>query len=164
MYFDQHTPTTYPYGRFYLYQKNPFSPVRISGWMRRMPPPSSYHGFAINEKAVTQPRQCKTAGRHWNPTNEFHGEMNNMTYHSHVGNLKPIKDTSSGYASYFAAAERPTMYGSQNIQGKAMTIYEKPDDLGLAGTFDSINWGSAGKPIACCNIRGYQVTKYELEV
>ena len=37
-----------------------------------------------------------------------------------------------------------------------MTIYSHPDDLGLAGTWYSLNWGSMGKPIACCNIRRYK--------
>ena len=37
-----------------------------------------------------------------------------------------------------------------------MTIYSHPDDLGLAGTWYSLNWGSVGKPIACCNIRRYK--------
>jgi hypothetical protein len=40
-----------------------------------------------------------------------------------------------------------------------MTIYEDENDLGLGGTFNSLIWGSAGKPIACCNIRGYSIIK-----
>ena len=40
-----------------------------------------------------------------------------------------------------------------------MTIYEEENDHGLAGTWNSLVWGSAGKPIACCNIRGYSIIK-----
>ena len=40
-----------------------------------------------------------------------------------------------------------------------MTIYEKENDHGLAGTWNSLVWGSAGRPIACCNIRGYSIVK-----
>ena len=40
-----------------------------------------------------------------------------------------------------------------------MTIYEKENDHGLAGTLNSLIWGSAGRPIACCNIRGYSIVK-----
>ena len=39
-----------------------------------------------------------------------------------------------------------------------MTIYENDDDLGLAGTWASLNWGTVGSPIACCNIVGFQIT------
>ena len=40
-----------------------------------------------------------------------------------------------------------------------MTIYEFENDHGLAGTWNSLVWGSAGRPIACCNIRGYSIIK-----
>ena len=39
-----------------------------------------------------------------------------------------------------------------------MTIYENDDDLGLMGTWQSLNWGTVGRPIACCNIVGFQIT------
>ena len=47
-----------------------------------------------------------------------------------------------------------------------MTIYEKENDLGLAGTWNSLVWGSAGRPIACCNIHGYSIIKphHDIEV
>ena len=103
-----------------------------------MPPPATKHGFAINERPYLSShsgkRSCKRAGRHWNPFSETHGEMNNMSYPSHVGNLLPIKDDGFGNSWYYTKAERPTLYGPLRIQGKAMTIYENDDDLGLAGT------------------------------
>ena len=164
MMYDGDNPTTYPYGHFYLYQQNPLSPVKIKGKMKQMPPGASLHGFAINEKAVQfGTRACKTAGMHWNPTSETHGEMNNMTYPSHIGNLKPVKDDMLGNAWYWASADRPTMYGKYNILKKAMTIYENDDDFGLAGTWHSLNWGTVGAPIACCNIRGFHVTPAYLD-
>ena len=45
-----------------------------------------------------------------------------------------------------------------------MTIYEKENDHGLAGTWNSLVWGSAGRPIACCNIHGYSIIKPHYEV
>jgi Cu/Zn superoxide dismutase len=98
-------PTSYPYGRFYLYQKNPWSDVIINGYMKQMPKPASKHGFAINEKPWKyRTKDCSSAGRHWNPTNETNGEMNNMTYPSHVGNLKNISDNAAGNTWYSAKA------------------------------------------------------------
>jgi Cu/Zn superoxide dismutase len=114
MYYDRDNPTTYPYGRFYLYQSSPSAPIYIRGYMRQMPPPASKHGFAINERAYTYQGKrpvCKTAGGHWNPFSETHGEMNNMTYPSHVGNLLQITDDGAGNSFYSASAERPTLYG-----------------------------------------------------
>ena len=97
MHYNPMNPTSYPYGRFYLYQKNPWSDIIIRGWMRQMPGPSSLHGFAINEKPWNyKEKACETAGFHWNWTSETNGEMNNMTYPSHVGNLENIKDNSFG--------------------------------------------------------------------
>ena len=113
MYYDGNNPTTYPWGRFYLYQKNPYEPIHIRGYMKQMPPPASEHGFAINKNGYDwKNRNCSTAGPHWNPFNETHGEMNNMSYPSHVGNLKPIDDDGSGNAYYYEKAERPTLFGS----------------------------------------------------
>ena len=56
---------------------------------------------------------------------------------------------------------RPTLWGSQSIIGKAMTIYELYDDFGNGGTTSSEIWGSSGRPIACCNITGYKVIQEE---
>ena len=50
MHYDPTNPTTNPYGYFKLYQANPFADVKISGWMKQMPPPASEHGFHINYK------------------------------------------------------------------------------------------------------------------
>ena len=62
-----------------------------------MPGPSSLHGFAINEKPWNyKEKACETAGFHWNWTSETNGEMNNITYPSHVGNLENIKDNNFG--------------------------------------------------------------------
>jgi Cu/Zn superoxide dismutase len=112
MHYDPSYPTTYPWGMFYLYQAGPSDDVHIWGFMHQMPAPSSEHGFAINENRYDwRTKVCRSAGLHFNPTGETSGEMNNMTYPSHVGNLKPFEDDPTGSGFYFASAQRPTMYG-----------------------------------------------------
>jgi hypothetical protein len=77
---------------------------------------------------------------------------------SHVGDLMPFTSGFGGSGWYYEHPERPTMYGPLRItKKKAMTIYEKPDDFGELDTDESKVWGSAGRPIACCNIRRYKI-------
>ena len=43
--------------------------------------------------------------------------------------------------------------GKTSIIGKAMTVYENPDDHGTLLTWESQEFGSTGSRIACCEIR-----------
>ena len=51
MHWDLTSPTTFPYGKFKLFQASPWTDVYIDGEMWQMPPPASSHGFHINYKA-----------------------------------------------------------------------------------------------------------------
>jgi Cu-Zn family superoxide dismutase len=158
MHWNPSYPTTNPWGIFYLYQNGPTDDVHISGFMHSLPSPQPYkYGFAINKDRVRwQDQRCESAGTHWDPTGEDHGMMNGSP--SHVGDLMPFVSGFGGSGWYYEHPERPTMYGPLRItKKKAMTIYEKPDDFGEAGTDDSLVWGSTGRPIACCNIRRYRI-------
>lgn len=50
-----------------------------------------------------------------------------------------------------------SLMGTENVVGKAMTVYEFGDDLGTSDTFASQWYGSACKEIACCNIRRFKI-------
>ena len=85
---------------------------------------------------------------------------------AHTGSLLPLNSIGSS-ASYFAAATKPTLFGVNNIYGKAMTVYENGDDFGFNDTYASQWYGSACREIACCNIRKWKIVwpqEYTIEV
>ena len=139
-------PTTYPYGAFWLHEYGPWAPLRIRGYMRQMPSPSSWHGFLINRNRFDG-RDCKSTEPTWNPWGQPQGNMN--SWPSRAGDLRPIRDNSSGYASWYGFAWQPTLYGRLSVVGRSMCIYEK------YGRAES----QYGRQIACCDIRRFWVVR-----
>ena len=139
--------TTYPYGMFYLKEHGPWAPLRIRGWMRRMPTSSPRHGFSIKKNRFDY-RDCKSTEPTWDPYNQPYGQMN--TWPSQVGDLDPVVHDTLGNAYYYETAWQPTLYGWQTINRRSMTIYEE--------FADHENW--YGRPVACCNIRAFWIIKY----
>ena len=72
-----------------------------------------------------------SAGGHWNPTNQFHG--------NHAGDF-PVVFSNNGYArmSFFTDKFKP-----QQIIGKSVIIHQNPDD------YRSQPSGASGKKLAC---------------
>ena len=108
-------PTTYPYGLFRFYQDGPSDDLRISGWMKQMPPPASGHGLHINYKPYTGGPYTGLCGNichdhtvpRWDeqPTPTWTwdaGQMNGTP--SQVGNLAMVFDNPLGEATYNAVA------------------------------------------------------------
>lgn len=155
MHWDVANPTTNPYGKFYLYQANPYSDVLISGWMKQMPPTNpSFHGFSIN-RDPWDGQACASCGPHFNPTSEWHGPMNGSP--SHVGDLTALWANAIGDVNgYSAVAQRPTMWGPYSILGRSMVAYADPDDTSGAND-ESLIDGNMGLEIACCKIRPYKI-------
>ena len=145
--------------------------------MRQMPPPASGHGLHINYKPYTGGPYTGLCGNichdhtvpRWDeqatPTWTWDaGQMNGTP--SQVGNLAMVFDNPLGEATYYAVANRPTMYNtygtvpSKSIIGRALVLYEETDDFGTVvydGTNSwerdmSIFFGSCLNSIACCNI------------
>ena len=75
---------------------------------------------------------------------------------SFQGNLWPLQSIGTS-ASYYQAANKPSLFGVNNVYGKAMTVYEGEDDFGSSDTYASQYNGSACREIACCNIRRYHI-------
>ena len=102
------------------------------------------HAIHIHEKGDCSSADAKSAGGHWNPTNQIHGKWNIPPFHSgDIGNINPNGD-SKGYI------KRETDLWcigcddkSKDILGKAIIIHEGPDD------FSSQPSGAAGARIGC---------------
>lgn len=140
--------TTYPYGAFYFYEGGAYAPMRISGYMRNMPPGNNAHGVRINRDPYSY--WCNPTEPTFNPFGVSEGRMN--TWPSRVGDLDPIYDF-SGNASYLKRAWQPSFYGgSSNISNRSMCIYERYYEYN-SNTGRKPYEPYFGRKIACCSIR-----------
>ena len=71
---------------------------------------------------------CATAGGHWNPAGETHGDMN--AYPSHAGDLDFVWFLGENETIYSVTAEKFTMYGAESVLGKALVMYPGEGILG----------------------------------
>ncbi|SDZ28665.1 superoxide dismutase, Cu-Zn family [Proteiniborus ethanoligenes] len=98
-------------------------------------PPIGPHGFHIHENGLCEigdPNDpFKSAGGHWNPDNQPHG--------NHAGDF-PVLFSNNGYAemSFFTNRFKP-----KDVIGKSIIIHQSPDD------YRSQPAGDAGKRLAC---------------
>lgn len=101
--------------------------------------PVGPHGFHIHEKDscdIGDPQNpFQTAGGHWNPTNQPHG--------NHAGDF-PVLFSNHGYArmSFFT-----NKFHVRDVIGKTVIIHESPDDYRTQPA------GDAGRRLACGIIR-----------
>lgn len=97
--------------------------------------PIGPHGFHIHEKGICEigdPKDpFKSAGGHWNPDNQPHG--------NHAGDF-PVLFSNNGYSemSFFTNRFKP-----RDVIGKSIIIHQNPDD------YRSQPAGNAGKRLAC---------------
>lgn len=105
-------------------------------------PPVGPHGFHIHDVGncnigdINNP--FTSAGGHWNPYNQPHG--------NHAGDF-PVLFSNNGYArmSFFT-----NKFNVKDVIGKAVIIHENPDDYRTQPA------GAAGKRIGCGLIRPYK--------
>lgn len=104
-------------------------------------PPIGPHGFHLHEFGSCQIEDpqtpFKSAGEHWNPTNQPHG--------NHAGDF-PVLFTNNGHARMCFFTNKFTV---KNILYKAVIIHENPDDYRTQPA------GDAGKRLACGVIKFY---------
>ena len=97
--------------------------------------PIGSHGFHIHEFGICEignPQEpFQSAGGHWNPTNQPHG--------NHAGDF-PVIFSNNGYArmSFFTDKFKP-----KDVIGRSVIIHENPDDYRTQPS------GNSGKRMAC---------------
>lgn len=100
------------------------------------------HGFHIHEggscKVGDPNNPFSSAGEHWNPTKQPHG--------NHAGDF-PVLFSNNGYARMTFFTDK---FRVRDIIGKTVIIHESPDDYRTQPA------GASGKRIACGVIRVYQ--------
>ena len=99
------------------------------------------HGFHIHETGNCSGENASTAGGHFNPENNEHGDPNNAS--SHAGDLGNIRVADDGSVQHRVFSKTLTFTGETSVVGKAVVIHQQADDL------ESQPSGAAGKRVAC---------------
>jgi superoxide dismutase, Cu-Zn family len=101
------------------------------------------HAIHLHEKGDCSDPEGKSAGGHWNPTNEAHGRWGDAAFHhGDIGNL--VADA-SGSATLTFSTDLWTIGGAaaSDVIGRAVIVHEKVDDFQTQPT------GNAGGRVAC---------------
>ncbi len=99
------------------------------------------HGFHIHEYGDCSSPDGKSAGGHFNPTNNPHAGHDMAKRHE--GDMGNLEADSSGKAHLELTDNMMTMSGERSIIGRGIIVHEKADDLHSQPT------GNAGGRVAC---------------
>lgn len=115
--------------------------VRISGVVRGLKPLAE-HGFHVHEKADCSSPDAMSAGGHFNPGGQPHGNHQNAM--RHAGDLPSLKADASGVANFdFMATGIAVGTGASDIVGRSLIVHRDPDDYTTQPT------GNSGARLAC---------------
>jgi superoxide dismutase, Cu-Zn family len=99
------------------------------------------HGFHIHEYGDCSSPDGKSAGGHFNPTNNPHASHD--AAQRHEGDMGNLEADASGKAHLELSDNMMTMSGEKSIIGRGVIVHEKEDDL------KSQPVGNAGGRVAC---------------
>lgn len=101
------------------------------------------HGFHIHEKGDCSAPDASSAGEHFNPTSQPHGDPNGAEHHA--GDIPNVRADAQGTAQVDATVSGVTLHdgGANDIVGKAIIVHEKADDYKTQPS------GNSGDRIAC---------------
>lgn len=110
--------------------------------------PEGIHAIHLHEKADCSATDGSSAGGHWNPTDEKHGEWDSTDgFHlGDIGNLKVDKDGKSSITFETDEWCIDCADDRKNIIGKGIIVHKDKDD------FTSQPTGNAGDRISCGEI------------
>jgi Cu-Zn family superoxide dismutase len=116
--------------------------IKISGMVQGLKPNAEF-GFHFHEKGDCSAPDATSAGAHFNPTSQDHG--NPQAQPHHAGDMLNVKSDAQGVAEVsIDNADVSLQTGQPNdIIGKALVMHAKPDDYKTQPSGDS------GDRIAC---------------
>lgn len=105
--------------------------------------PDTEHGFHIHEKGDCSAPDASSAGGHFNPGAQEHGNPEGGVHHA--GDMLNAKSDAQGNATVTAKANGVTLgdAGPNDVVGKSVVLHEKADDYKTQPSGDS------GARIAC---------------
>lgn len=111
--------------------------------------PGKEHGFHIHENGQCTAPDFKSAGEHFNPTRDPHGDPDARS--KHLGDMPNAKADDNGRATIDVSLAGATLEdkdgGPNQILGKAIVVHALPDDYKTQPS------GGSGDRIACAVIR-----------
>ena len=116
--------------------------VHISGAIQGLSPDSEF-GFHIHEKGDCSAPDASSAGAHFNPDQQPHGNPTSTRHHA--GDMLNLKSDAQGIASVDTTVYGVSLdaEGRADILGKSIVVHEKPDD------YTSQPSGKSGNRVAC---------------
>jgi superoxide dismutase, Cu-Zn family len=116
--------------------------VHITGSIKGLAP-NSTHGFHVHEKGDCSAPDASSAGAHYNPTQQPHGDPAGASHH--LGDMPNVTADGEGSAELDATVTGLTLRTAQadDIVGKSIVVHEKADD------YKSQPSGDSGNRIAC---------------
>lgn len=112
--------------------------------------PPGEHAVHIHEKGDCSSPDGKSAGGHWNPGSEAHGQWGHD--HFHLGDIGNMKVGEDGKGTITLTTDKWTIGGGgpNDVIGKSVIVHEKVDDFTTQPT------GNAGNRIGCVVIAEQQ--------
>lgn len=116
--------------------------VVITGRMAGLTP-SAEHGFHVHETGDCSAPDASSAGGHFNPTSQKHGNPGSPPHH--LGDMFNLQSDAQGNADVNARIDGATLgdRGANDLVGKAIIVHAGPDD------YTSQPSGNSGGRIAC---------------
>lgn len=116
--------------------------VHISGMVQGLKPDSEF-GFHFHEKGDCSAPDATSAGAHFNPTSQQHG--NPQAQPHHAGDMLNVKSDAQGVAEVSIDNPDVSLGSGQpnDVIGKALVMHAKPDD------YQTQPSGNSGDRIAC---------------
>ncbi len=99
------------------------------------------HGFHIHEKGDCSAPDGTSAGGHFNPTHQPHGDPSGHAHH--MGDLPMLYADADGHAKLHVELDSLSLQGAENIVGRALIIHRNFDDFTTQPT------GNSGARVAC---------------
>lgn len=120
--------------------------VHITGTIKGLTPGTT-HGFHVHEKGDCSAPDASSAGPHYNPTGQPHG--NPATTTRHLGDMPNIQADPKGVAKVDLIIKGVTVRTGQanDVVGKSVVVHEKTDD------YKTQPAGDSGNRIACAVIK-----------
>ena len=120
--------------------------VRISGSIKGLTP-NTTHGFHVHEKGDCSAPDASSAGAHYNPGGQPHG--NPASVDRHLGDMPNVSTDAQGVATVDIVVSGVTLRTGQvnDIVGKAIVLHQKADD------YKTQPAGDSGSRIACAVIK-----------
>jgi Cu-Zn family superoxide dismutase len=105
-------------------------------------PPNSLHAIHVHERGDCSAPDGSSAGAHYNPRSQPHGEA--PTMQRHAGDMPNLRADENGRTRYRAELNLISVApGPLSILEKSVVIHAKPDD------YQSQPAGNAGDRVAC---------------